>query len=616
MSDELLRSLAWLAVLGVGSQWVAWRLHLPSILLLLIVGFCAGPIGGLIDPDKMLGDLLMPFVSVAVSLIMFEGGLTLKFHELKDIGKVVRNLVTIGALVTWILASAAANYALDWSIGLSAVFGAIVVVTGPTVIGPLLRLVQPTKQVSSILKWEGIVIDPVGAVLALLVFEAVIAGQGISGFSGIALKGFAMTLLVGGLLGVAGGEFLRQVFKRYWVPDFLQSALTLMTVVALFTVSNAYQHESGLLTVTIMGIWLANQKNADVSGVLEFKENLRVLLISMLFILLAARIRIEDLKSLPVGGAFLLLAIMMFVVRPLCVAISSAGSKLTFKERCFISWMAPRGIVAAAVASIFAVRLEQANVPRAAELIPITFFLIIGTVAAYGLTAVPVARALGVCSPNPQGVLFGGAHRMVRLIGKALHEEGISVLLVDTNRQNLMAARMEGLPTHYGSVLSEHTLDHLDLSGIGRLLAMTPNSSVNSLATVQFKEVFGRPGIFLLAPDRRAGQAVDRFEPSQRGRTLFSSEATYGRLHQRLDLGGEVRKTLLTEEFTFADFQTHHGADAWPLFLVNPKGELRVFSEDHPPTPSSGWTLVSLIGGTGSPTINAPSQNPAGPDQA
>jgi hypothetical protein len=298
------------------------------------------------------------------------------------------------------------------------------------------------------------------------------------------------------------------------------------------------------------------------------------------------------LKSLPVGGAFLLLAIMMFVVRPLCVAISSAGSKLTFKERCFISWMAPRGIVAAAVASIFAVRLELANVPRAAELIPITFFLIIGTVAAYGLTAVPVARAQGVCSPNPQGVLFGGAHRMVRLIGKALHEEGISVLLVDTNRQNLMAARMEGLPTHYGSVLSEHTLDHLDLSGIGRLLAMTPNSSVNSLATVQFKEVFGRPGIFLLAPDKRAGQAVDRFEPSQRGRTL------------------------LTEEFTFADFQTHHGADAWPLFLVNPKGELRVFSEDHPPTPSSGWTLVSLIGGTDSPTINAPSQNPAGSDQA
>ncbi|MBG89172.1 MAG: hypothetical protein CMO80_20065 [Verrucomicrobiales bacterium] len=597
MSEQLLQSLAWLAVLGAGSQWLAWRLHLPSILILLIVGFCAGPLTGLIKPDLLLGDLLMPFVSVAVSLIMFEGGLTLKFHELKDIGRVVRNLLTIGAVVTWLGASAAAHFALGWSKGLSAVFGAIVVVTGPTVIGPLLRIVQPTRQVSSILKWEGIVIDPVGAVLALLVFKAVVAGQGIEGFSGIAAKGFAKTILVGGLLGVLGGEFLRQVLKRYWVPDYLQSAVTLMTVVGLFTVSDHFQHESGLLTVTIMGIWLANQKNADVSSVLEFKENLRVLLIAVLFILLAARVELQAMKSVPIGGVFALLAIMMFLVRPLSVMVSAAGSKLTVKERCFISWMAPRGIVAAAVASIFAVRLVEAKVPRAEELVPVTFFLIIGTVAIYGLTAVPVAKALGVSSPNPQGILFGGANRVVRLIARALHEEGITVLLVDTNRQNLLAARMDGLPTHYGSVLSEHTLDHLDLSGIGRLLAMTPNASVNSLAAVQFKEVFGRPGVYLLPPDKRNGSSQQRFEPSQRGRVLFSSDSSFMMLQTRLDIGAEIRKTQLTEEFTFDDFRTHHGASALPLFLVNPKGELRVFSEDHPPTPANSWTLVSLIGG-------------------
>jgi len=596
MSDELLQSLAWLAVLGIGSQWLAWRLKLPSILLLLGIGFVAGPVMHLIDPDKMLGDLLLPFVSVAVSLILFEGGLTLKFSELKDIGHVVRNLVTIGGLVTFAGATVSAIYFLGWNTGLAAVFGAIVVVTGPTVVGPLLRLVKPTKQVATVLKWEGIVIDPVGAVLALLVFEAVRAGHGLGGLLGAeSLKGFGKPLLVGSTLGVLGGESLREAFKRYWVPDFLQSPLSLMAVVGLFTLSNHFQHESGLLTVTLMGVWLANQKTVDISDIVEFKENLRVLLISFLFVLLAARIQFDDLVRLRMAGALGFLAAMLFLVRPLSVFLSCPGSRLSGREKLFLSWMAPRGIVAAAVASIFSIRLADAGLERAEELVPVTFFFIIGTVAIYGLTAVPVARALGVSFPDPQGILFVGATPLARMIGRVLQQEGVPVLLMDTNRANLMSARMEELPTHYGNALSEHALEHLELIGIGRMLAVTPNPEVNSLAAQHFSEMFGRSEVYRLAAETGFGQKGGRFEAALKGRVLFSENGSHSELSCRVSAGATVKKTLLTEQFDFAKFRERYGEDSLPLLVIGPKGEVKVFTANQPPQPASGWTLVSLL---------------------
>lgn len=595
MSDELLKSLAWLAVLGIGSQWVAWRLRLPSILLLLVAGFVAGPILRIIEPNVMLGDLLMPVVSLSVSLILFEGGLTLRFSELKDIGHVVRNLVTVGALVTWVACTVAAQTLLGWSLGLAAVFGGIVVVTGPTVIGPLLRLVQPARQVASVLKWEGIVIDPVGAVMALLVFEMVHAGQDISSLSTVAGIGLGKTLAIGTGLGLLGGEFLVRCMKRHWVPDFLQNPVALMTTVGLFTLSNLFQHESGLLTVTVMGIFLANQKRVDIHHVLEFKENLRVLLISALFILLAARIELADLRRIPVLGAVGLLLAMIVLVRPASVFVSTAGSRLNWRERGFLAWMAPRGIVAAAVASIFAQRLEEAGVPRANELVPVTFFLIISTVAIYGLTAIPVARALGVSSPNPQGILFAGAHAFARAMAGLLRKENIPVLLVDVNRENLAAARMEGLPVHFGNILSDHTLHELDLAGIGRLLAVTPNHEVNSLAVVHFRETFGRAENYQLARESRSGSKKQEVATRLGGRVLFEPEATWTNLQTRLRDGAVVKKTTLTGEFTYEQFKARHGHEAVPLFLVNGKGQVRIFCADEKMNPPVGWSLISLV---------------------
>ena len=301
MSQLVLISLAGIIVLGIVAQLLAARLRLPSILILLIFGFLAGPVSGFLRPDELFGQLLFPFISISVALILYEGGLSLKVSDLPRVGGVVRNLVTIGALLTWGIGTVAAYLIFDLDFGLATLLGAVLVVTGPTVIGPLLRHIRPAGSVGSILMWEGIVIDPIGAVLAVLVFEAISGGgQGTTAHLSVTI---VKTVVFGGGLGLLAAALLTLLIHRYWVPDFLQNAVSLMLVVAAFTGANVLQHEAGLLAVTVMGIALANQKYVDIKHIVEFKENLRVLLISSLFILLAARLQPSDLKNVAVGGA-------------------------------------------------------------------------------------------------------------------------------------------------------------------------------------------------------------------------------------------------------------------------------------------------------------------------
>ena len=595
MSEAILIELTWIVLLGIGSQWLAWRLKIPSILLLLGVGFVAGPVTGWLDPDAILGDLLMPVVSLSVALILFEGGLTLEFRELRSVGRAVWNLVSIGAVVTWVLTTVAAWLFLGWGISLSLLFGAILVVTGPTVIMPLLRHLQPNKQVASVLKWEGIVIDPIGALLALMVFEAIQAGALWKELPGHAVMGFGKTILIGTVLGGSGAWLLSQCFRRYWVPEYLQNPVSLMACVGLFTASNHLQHESGLLTVTLMGLLLANQTHASVRHVIEFKENLRVLLISGLFIVLAARLELESFKQLPVLGSLGFLGALLFVVRPATVMTASVGTALTQKERWFLSWMAPRGIVAAAVAAIFALRLEAQGVAQASELVPVTFIVIVGTVSIYGLTSGVLARRLGISHPNPQGILFVGAHPLAREIAQALQEEGVSVLLVDNNRENINIARMAGLPVHYGSVLSEHAIDDLDLAGIGRMVAMTPNSEVNSLASLHFIEVFGREGVFQLPLAQRDQTPTKGLATGLQGRSLFRERDCFASLESFFESGAVVKKTRLSESFDYETFTGQYGQEGVPMFTISESGKVEIAVGDQGFAPSTGVKLVALV---------------------
>ena len=592
MIEETMLGIAGIIVLGIAAQWLAWRLRLPSILLLLLFGFIAGPVTHFIDPDHLLGALLLPIVSLSVALILFEGGLSLKLRELREVGVTVRNLNIFGALITWMLSTLAASVILGFDLSLSILFGAILVVTGPTVIGPLLRHVRPTARVSTILKWEGIVIDPIGAMLAVLVFEGIRIGE-LQAATGALIFGIAKTVIVGVLLGLAGAGLLVLLLRRYWVPDYLQNAVTLMLLVGAFVVANHLQAEAGLLAVTVMGIGLANQRQVSIKHVIEFKENLRVLLLAVLFILLTARLQIADVLSIGLAG-LLFVAVLIVIVRPVSVILSTIRSGLSWRERLFIGWMAPRGIVAAAVSSIFALQLAEMRHAQAELLIPATFIVIIGTVTIYGLTSAPVARWLKVAQPNPQGLLIVGAHAWARSIAQALGISGLRVRLIDTNWNNIAAARLAGLDALYDSILSEETHEEVDLGGIGYLLAMTSNDEVNSLACLQYAEVFGRAKIYQL-PQRGKDLINDNLPLHLRGRWLFDRKATYSYLSEMIENGASLKATPLTREFDYAAYQVKYGAAALPLFVLTPMGELVIAVINEPLTPRPGQTLISLI---------------------
>lgn len=593
MNEELLIGLSLIIVLGVCAQWLAWRLRLPSILLLLALGFVAGPITHILNPDEVFGALLFPIVSISVAVILYEGGLTLALADLPKVGVVVRNLVTIGAAVTLLLSAVAARYVLGLQWPLALLLGAVLSVTGPTVIIPLIRHVRPRGKLGAIAKWEGIVIDPIGALLAVLVFEIIASAAGQVGTRQVIFSA-VYTVLVGGGLGLVAAVVLAVLFARHLVPDFLDNAMSLMLVVGTFTLSNHIQHESGLFAVTVMGFVLANQKYADVKHIIDFKENLRVLLISTLFILLSARLTLAELTNVSVAG-FAFVAILILIVRPASVWVSTLGSKLDWKERTFLAWMAPRGIVAAAVSSVLALRLEGIY-PQASLLVPYTLLVIVCTVAVYGLTAGPLARWLGLANSNPQGVLFVGAHNWSRQIAEVLRREGIRVQMVDTNRANVVASRMAELPTYFGSVLSEHALTEIDLDGIGYMCAMTPNDAVNSLAGRMFHGPFGRANIYQLSMVKEHAGAKP-LSIGMHGRLLFDKAATYPELTSKFARGSVVRATSITEEFDADAARARYGADLIALFIITQDGKLKPVTVDNPPKPEPGDRLIHMAPG-------------------
>ena len=587
-------ALAALFVLGVGSQWLAWRLKIPSILLLLVVGFTAGRTTGLIDPDAMFGDVLFPLVSLSVAVILFEGGLSLRLHDLRDTRGVVVRLLTVGVLATWAIIAIAAVTILGFPVSQSLLLGAILVVTGPTVIGPMLRNMRPTGGVGPVSRWEGIVVDPLGAVLAVLVFEAIESIGHSSAQTAAVAASLALlrTLLVGAGTGAAAGVLIVVALRKRWIPDFLQGAVVLMIVLAGFTAANLMQQESGLLAVTLIGIIVANQQTVSVRHITEFKENLSLLLLACLFILLAARLRIEDIVSLGFNGVIFLAAVIL-LARPAAVFCSTFRSSLSWKERGLLAWFAPRGIVAAAVSSLFAIRMGDSAAGH--ELQSATFLVIVGTVLVYGLTTPWLARRLGLSSADPQGVLIAGAHAGARAIALALQNEKITVCLVDSNRVNVQTARMEGLAASHASILSEQIADELDLGGIGRFMGLTRNAEVNSLAALRFQELFGRSEVYQLRPEADRSAKKDTSVRLLHGRQLFAADVTYDTLDAWFAQGATVKCTRLTEQFDYDAFQSHYGQAALPLFTLTDAGKLKPVTDGTAFTPGQNTTIIGLV---------------------
>jgi NhaP-type Na+/H+ or K+/H+ antiporter len=586
--------IAVILILGVAAQWLAWRVRLPSIVLLLIFGFTAGPLTGFLEPDALFGDLLEPLVSLSVAVILFEGGLTLRLKELREFRGVFLRLILLGIFLTWGITTAAAHLLLHINLSISVLLGVILVVTGPTVIGPLLRNIRPSGRIGNLLKWEGIIIDPAGAILAVLVFEMVFRGGTESAVPHI-LWGLGKTVLSGGILGFGMAYFLIFLIKKYWIPDYLQESVTLFLVVAAFVLSNLIQAESGLFTVTLMGIILANQEWVPIQDIVEFKENLRVLIISVLFIILSARLDLSYFGT-NILGIVILLGALVFAARPLTAFLSTVGRKWSWRERIFLSWMAPRGIVAAAVSSIFAIRLSEAGFPQAEALVSFTFAVIVGTVFLYSLTAPPLARRLKLAQTNPQGVLIVGAHDWALCIAKTLQKQQFRVVMVDTNRQHVNKSRMQGVPAYHGNVLSKQVVDKIPLEGIGKLLALTSNNEANCLAALNFEHVFEKKELYQIAPEESKSSSQHSKTPVHlRGRYLFSKEITYAYLSQRFNRGAQVKATTLSEEFDYEQFQARYGRSAIPLFLIPEDGSLHIITHTEEMTPKPGQTIIALV---------------------
>lgn len=546
-----------LVVIGLSSllaQWLAWVLRLPAILPLLVFGIVLGPVVHWVQPDALFGDLLFPLVSLSVAIILFEGALTLRVEEIRGLGGVVRNLVTIGMLMTFLVIGVACWWLLDFPPELAALIGAVTVVTGPTVIAPLMRVVRPNANINQVLRWEGIVIDPVGAIFTLLVFEFIVLKQHSESYTHLFWT-LGITAAVGLVAGALFGYLLGLALRRVWLPRYLQNLAVLAIMLTAFGVSNAIADESGLLTVTVMGIWLANMRDVDTSDILAFKEELSAILISALFIILAARLDVQALWNMgwPLLG---LLLVVQFVARPLCIAVSTWRSSLHWRDRLLLCWIAPRGIVAAAVSSLFALTLQRSGYPGADRLVTVVFAVIIGTVVLQSLTSGMMARWLRVQQQKPRGVLIVGANSVARMLAQALMKLNIPVLVTDSSWEYYRQARMDGIPAYYGHAYSEHAENYLDLSDTAQVLALSPNRHQNALAVYHFGHIFGEGQVFAIrsgAPLKGRGNSAEssRF---RRHEILFNQEATYGRLSSLIAQGATIKATKLNENFGWLEY--------------------------------------------------------------
>lgn len=519
--------LAGIIILGILAQWVAWKFKIPAILPLILIGLIFGPISTLFTEDghKIIepiwngekglfpGDGLYYFVSLAISIILFEGGLTLKRNEIKNVGPSITKLITLGAAVTFFLGGLLAHYYFGLRWELSFLFSSLIIVTGPTVISPILRNIPLKKDVSAVLKWEGILIDPIGALVAVLVFEFISVGGG-GGYTKTALMDFGKILLFGTTFGFTFAHALAYVINKNFIPHYLLNVASLSTVLLVFVESEVFAHESGLLAVVVMGMVMGNIKLQNIKELLYFKESLSVLLISILFILLSANVNIEDLMLLDTWNSLWLFLCVVFLVRPVAVFLSTANSKLKFNEKLFISWVGPRGIVAAGIASLFGSKLVRQGVEGAQLITPLVFMIVLGTVLLNATTARFFSKMVGVFLTKSDGILIVGASKFSRLIAQYLLSQGRHVVLIDSNSSNIEKTTRMGLEAFTADIYTESISNNIELNDIGFLLSFTGNYDVNKYAISKLGGQFGENGSFRLISSSEKKQLLDKNDPN------------------------------------------------------------------------------------------------------
>lgn len=581
--------LAGIIILGILAQWVAWKFKIPAILPLILIGLLVGPIAAEFlseDGTKWIepiwngteglfpGESLFYFVSLAISIILFEGGLTLKLSEIKNVGPVITKLITLGSLVTFFGAAVAAHYTFNLSWELSYLFSGLIIVTGPTVITPILRNIPLKKDVSAVLKWEGILIDPIGALVAVLVFEFISVGSG-QEFTKTAFIEFGKIVLFGSTFGFTFAHALNFIINKKLVPHYLLNVFALAAVLGVFVLSDSFAHESGLLAVVVMGMVLGNSNSPYLKELLYFKESLSVLLISILFILLSANINMTDLYLIYNWNTAILFAAVVFIIRPIGVFLSTRGSTLKTKEKLFISWVGPRGIVAAGIASLFGLKLAKTGILGAEYITPLVFMIVLGTVLLNATTARMFAKVVGVFLTKSNGILIVGAAKVSRLIGHYLESNGRHVVLIDSNQDNINKAKELGLEAFDTNIYSDTLKDNIELNDVGYLMALTGNSDINKYAINKFSKQFGENGSFRLITQDEMNDASNNPKEG-----LFSHTDDYNNLV-------DVAKNYPSIQEINIENKEHYNSlieiintnkNIIPLFLKDDDGELHVIS--------------------------------------
>ncbi|MCG1037409.1 cation:proton antiporter [Polaribacter sargassicola] len=597
--------LAGIIILGILAQWFAWKFKIPAILPLILIGLLVGPIAAeflsddgskWIEPvwngEKGLfpGESLYYFVSLAISIILFEGGLTLKRSEIKNVGPVITKLITLGSTITFFGAGFVAHYTFDLGWELSFLFAGLIIVTGPTVITPILRNIPLKKDISTVLKWEGILIDPIGALVAVLVFEFISVGGG-GGFTKTALIEFAKILLFGTTFGFTFAHALAYAVNKKLIPHYLLNVVSLSAVLLVFVLSEMFAHESGLLAVVVMGMVLGNGKLSNLKELLYFKESLSVLLISILFILLAANINIEDLLLLYTWKTAALFASVVFIIRPLAVFASTRKSKLKFNEKVFISWVGPRGIVAAGIASLFGSKLLKQGVEGAEYITPLVFMVVLGTVLLNATTARLFAKMIGVFLKKSDAILFVGASFPAILIAKYLRDKGKRIILIDSNRFFVQNALDEDLEAFEVDIYDDGLTNNIELNDVGYLIALSGSDAVNKHALVTFSDVFGEQGSYKLASSE---ESVDT--------TIKDRSRFFTPYDDYINLSEAYRENPEINEVKIADEEAYSRAlkvlakeeKSVPLFIEKGKGIYLVAEFEKAELPKENLKLCYL----------------------
>ena len=583
--------IAIVGVLGIGAQWLAWRTNRPAIVLMLAAGFLAGPVLGLFDPEHAFGELLEPMVAIGVALVLFEGGLSLNFRELRHTSGAVWRMATIGVLLGWLFAALAAHQiaGLVWPV--SVLFGGILVVTGPTVVMPLLRQSTVQPRPASLLKWEAIVNDPTGALCAVIAYEYFRLSA--TGATWVAIiPPMVLAAAFAGLLGYGAARLIAWSFPRGLVPEYLKVPLLFVTVIAVFVLSNTIEHEAGLVAVTVMGIALANMNVQSMRSIHPFKETVAILTVSGIFILLSASLKWSDLAYLNWRFGLFLVA-LLFIVRPATVLLTLLGSSIPWNERLFVAWIAPRGIVLVAISGLFALRMSELGYEDGNVLIGLSFAVVVTTVLAHGFTIDLVARLLRVKGKSRPGLLLVGSTPWTVALAELIHELKTPVMIVDSSWERLGPARRRGLPFYHGEILNEATEHNLDLSPFQVLVAATDNEAYNTLVCNEFANEIGRDAVYQLG---RPGDHDDHkaMPETLRGRALFASGFGVEEIMERLGQDWRLRKTKLSETFRFENAKEALPPSAELVLLLKADGRMQFFTHALRPTPNPGDTVISF----------------------